>query len=35
MVSNNDDVQTLVQSNLLESIHELTHDLIHTLDCFN
>lgn len=32
MISNNNDVQTAMQVNLLQAIHELTHYFIHSLD---
>lgn len=35
MIGHNDDVETTVQAYLLEAIHELTNDLIHTLERFN
>ena len=35
MICQDDDVEAAVHANLLQAIHELTNDLIHTLDCLN
>lgn len=35
MICHDDDVETAVEANLLQTIHKLTNDPIHPLDCFN
>ena len=35
MISHDDDVETLVQVNLLQSVHQLPDDLVYALDGLN